>query len=163
MAVVRPIRYINYKCWKYNVTSTEVDAYNYVLGLLSVAFLFLAWACSKVLGPLGFIVANCCNFSFRICHNFYVIEKRNRELKPDLPNPILGLIPTRRTLVAILVSGLLCQLSELYIFVAGNVETAVLHVALGGLCFLVTCVVILFDEPLLKNFVSKLIFKSKVE
>ena len=140
-----------------------MDAYNYVLGLLSVAFLFLAWVCSKVLGPVGFIVANCCNFTFRICHNLYVIEKRNRELKTELPNPILGLIPTRKTLVTILVSGLLCQLSEIYIFLAGNFQSALVHLAIGGICFLVTSLVILFDEPLLKNFVSRLIFKKKEE
>jgi oligosaccharide translocation protein RFT1 len=133
------------------------------LGLLSIAFLILAWASSKVLGPVGFIVANCCNFTFRICHNFYVIEKRNRELKTDLPSPILGLIPTRKTLVAILVSGVLCQVSEILIFSAENFQTVLVHLAIGGLCFLVTILVVLLDEPHLKNFVSRIIFKRKAE
>jgi oligosaccharide translocation protein RFT1 len=52
--------------------------------MLSIAFLFLAWAFSNLFGPIGFIAANCVNFAFRIVHNFYVIETRRQNLKLDL-------------------------------------------------------------------------------
>jgi oligosaccharide translocation protein RFT1 len=65
-------------------THADVDAYNYILGMLSIAFLFLAWAFSSLFGPIGFIAANCVNFAFRIVHNFYVIETRRQNLKLNL-------------------------------------------------------------------------------
>ena len=147
----------------FSLQISEVDAYNYVLGLLSVAFLFLAWACSKVFGPIGFIIANCSNFAFRIRHNFYVIEKRQRELGVDLPNPILAMIPSVITLLVIFGSGVICQLSEVYLYQPGSLQTVIPHLALGAGCFLATCVVILFDEPLLLKFVAKIVKKNKEE
>jgi oligosaccharide translocation protein RFT1 len=128
---------------------------------LSVAFLYLALAFSTILGPVGFIAANCCNFAFRICHNFYVIETRRTNLELDLPSPILSMIPTRKTIAAISASALICQLSEIYIYEAASLAAAVQHLALGGACFLVTCLTVLFEEPLLKKFVLNIVRKKK--
>ena len=124
------------------------------MGFLSIAFLFLAWACSTVLGPVGFIVANCLNFLFRIVHNFYVIEKRQRELKIDLPSPVVGLIPTSKTLAAVLFSALVCKMSETYLYQAGLIQAVAAHLALGATCFLMTCLVVLFEEPVLWKFIT---------
>ena len=133
------------------------------MGLLSVAFLFLAWALSKLMGPVGFIVANCANFAFRIVHNFYVIETRRRDLNLELISPALGLIPSAKSLVVIVASAVLCQLSEVVLYQPGVFMAALKHLALGGSLFFVTCVVIFLEEPILKNFAMTIVRRQKVE
>ena len=140
-----------------------MGSYNYVLGLLSVAFLFLAWALSELMGPVGFIVANCANFAFRIVHNFYVIETRRRDLNLQLVSPALGLIPSAKSLAVLLLSAVLCQLSEVLLYQPGVFTAALKHLAVGGGLFLATCVVIFLEEPILKNFVMGKVRRKKVE
>jgi len=140
---------------------SDVDSYNYTLGMLSIVFLSLAWIFSAWFGPVGFIVANCSNFAFRIWNNFRVIEGRRKDFDLDLK--ISGTIPTAKTMLAIIASALACQLSEAFVYDSGTFSALVTHLAIGGTLFLGTCCVILFEEPVLKNFALKLIPRPKTD
>lgn len=48
--------------------SKQLDRYNYVMVIFSVSFLLISYVFTSVLGPVGFILANCVNMLARIIH-----------------------------------------------------------------------------------------------
>lgn len=49
-------------------TSKDIDSYNYIMAVFSATFLLLSYGLTNILGPLGFIIANCINMFCRICY-----------------------------------------------------------------------------------------------
>jgi hypothetical protein len=76
---------------------------------------------------------------------------------------VLGSIPSAKSLTAIVVSGIICQLSEIFVYQSGIFFSAAKHLVIGGSFFVMTCAVVLFEEPVVKNFVMKVIRREKIE
>lgn len=53
-------------------TSQDIDKYNYLMAVFSVSFLVLSYVLTSILGPVGFIFANCINMFSRICFRWVV-------------------------------------------------------------------------------------------
>lgn len=90
-------------------TSREIDTYNYYMAFFSVTFLVLSYQLTNLLGPVGFILANCTNMAFRIAYSTYYIHG---QFRPMDVNPLQGIVPGRRFVAALVVCGLLCKVSE---------------------------------------------------
>ena len=66
------------------MTQAGLDSYNRRLLAISVVFVGLAWLLTGLLGPVGFVLANCCNMAMRTAHSAAVIYKtfQGREQSP---------------------------------------------------------------------------------
>ena len=113
-----------------------------------------AWIFSKVFGPVGFIIANCCNFAMRIVHSCYVIHKHNGS------EALKGLLPTVTTFLCLISSGIICNLSENFIYDPNELGKIWLHLIIGGLFFVITIVVMFFSE---KDIVNSIRNKEHAE
>ena len=133
------------------MTSKQVERYNFKLAVMTFIFLALSYFLAKAFGPIGFVLANCANFSMRISHNCWVINNRYREYAGDVPNPLLGIVPPAGTLLVLAVSGVVCKASEFYIYEQATILTFILHIAVGGVFFLATIAQILRSEPFLRD------------
>ena len=130
------------ECYSFAVmTRNEVDNYNGKLTIMTIIFLAFAWLLSHFFGPLGFIMANGFNFAMRIGHNVFVIKEKHGDGTLDGAK-----IPWQSAL-ALILAFLIGQASELLIYDASNLMLAVAHLAVGGLCFLICTLVIIYNEP----------------
>eukprot|EP00095_Tigriopus_kingsejongensis_P004286 maker-scaffold722_size106786-snap-gene-0.26 protein:Tk04286 transcript:maker-scaffold722_size106786-snap-gene-0.26-mRNA-1 annotation:"rft1-like protein" len=132
------------ECYAFNVMSSEsLSKYNYWMAVMSGIFMFLAWGLATTFGPIGFVMANICNFSMRIAHNLYVI--RGRHLGTSL-NPLAGLRPNWKILGVLLTSGLACQYSERLLY-GPSWRSSILHLLVGAILFVLSISVIIATEP----------------
>lgn len=90
-------------------TSKEIDTYNYYMAIFSVTFLLLSYQLTNWLGPVGFILANCCNMSFRIVYSLSYIFKQYENVEHD---PLTGLLPGKIYVTVLIAMGIACKLSE---------------------------------------------------
>ncbi|XP_055636138.1 protein RFT1 homolog [Toxorhynchites rutilus septentrionalis] len=114
-------------------TSQEIDTYNYYMAFCSVAFLMLSYQLTNWLGPVGFILANCCNMSFRISYSLFYIHKHFNEVNT---NPLQGFLPRPVFVTVLCVCGIMCKISEAYF----SPHSILYHVLFGALC---TCLTLL--------------------
>ncbi len=132
------------ECYSFAVmTSQEVDKYNYKMTCMAALFLLFSWILSSIYGPLGFIMANWCNFAMRILHNCFVIHKRHAGTNYQ---PLEALLPPLSTLLCLVVSAIICQMSEVFIYDCDNFTSVIQHLIVGGICFLLTLTVLLWNE-----------------
>uniref|UniRef100_A0A6B2EH39 Protein RFT1 homolog n=1 Tax=Phlebotomus kandelakii TaxID=1109342 RepID=A0A6B2EH39_9DIPT len=114
-------------------TSKEIDGYNYYMAIFSVTFLLLSYQLTNLLGPVGFILANCANMIFRIGYSIRFISHQYRPLGE---NPLRKIPPGPLFLITLIVCGVTCKISE-----ATILQTSVLyHLIIGALCALLTLV-----------------------
>lgn len=145
------------ECYAFAAMSkSQVDSYNYTLGMLSVAFLAMAWIFSKLFGPVGFIIANCFNFSFRIVHNFSVIRKRKQILKAPISE---AFVPKTQTLFVIIMSMITCIVSEYCIYDSSSVRAIIYHFSIGCFAFLLTIFIVVKNEHTLRGHIMKMFKK----
>jgi len=138
------------ECYAFCVmTQEELAAYNYKYGLMTAIFLASTWLLAKAAGPMGFTLANMCNFSMRIAHNVGVIEERH--LRSEV-KPLRDLMPSWATIGSLILAGLACQASEMA-FDDSSMLGIVKHVAFGGMIFLTVMCVIWKNETFLKHFI----------
>lgn len=90
-------------------TSKQIDTYNYFMAIFSVTFLVLSYQLTNIFGPVGFILANCCNMAFRISYSLSYIAK---QYKSTTENPLEGLFPGKLFIIVLIVSGIACKTSE---------------------------------------------------
>lgn len=93
-------------------TSKQIDSYNYYMAIFSVTFLLLSYQLTNIFGPVGFILANCCNMLFRIIYSNYYIYKQFKSLNI---NPLNGLLPGRLFVIVLVIMGIVCKVSEVSI------------------------------------------------
>lgn len=93
-------------------SSKQIDTYNYYMAIFSVTFLVLSYQLTNLLGPVGFILANCCNMAFRISYSLSYITKQYKSMAN---NPLNGLLPGKLFATVLMVSGIACKLSEVCI------------------------------------------------
>ena len=130
------------------MTSKQVENYNKYLAVMTAIFLSFSYVFAKAFGPVGFVLANCVNFSMRIAHNCRVIRRRFAGQAID---PLLGTIPGSGTMVTLVVSGVVCKASEMLVYDCQSIPHFLAHIAIGGLCFLVTIGQILWSEAFLRD------------
>lgn len=114
-------------------SSTEIDAYNYYMAIFSVTFLILSYQLTNFFGPVGFILANICNMTFRICYSTNYITKQYETVQM---NPLEGLLPGKLFISILLATGIICKVSETRILPI----SIVYHLLIGILC---TCIAML--------------------
>lgn len=90
-------------------TSKQIDTYNYYMAIFSITFLLLSYQLTNMLGAVGFILANCCNMSFRISYSLSYISQ---QFKGTKDNPLLGLLPGKLFACVLAISGVACKASE---------------------------------------------------
>ena len=90
-------------------SSKQIDAYNYYMAMFSVTFLVLSYQLTNFLGPVGFILANCCNMGFRISYSLSYITKQYKNIEA---NPLTGLVPGKIFATVLVVAGIACKASE---------------------------------------------------
>ena len=57
------------------MTEQEITAYTRTMTAMSVVYILLTYTLTKLLGPVGMVVANCCNMAMRTAHSAAVIYK----------------------------------------------------------------------------------------
>lgn len=96
--------------------------YNYYMAIFSVTFLLLSYQLTNLLGPVGFILANCTNMIFRISYSTLYIYKQYRPIEQ---NPLNGIRPGKIFFVVLLVMGIVCKVSQVSLFLqSSNVHCA---------------------------------------
>ncbi|CAH1179354.1 unnamed protein product [Phaedon cochleariae] len=107
----------------------QLDKYNYLMVIFSVAFLLISYIFTYFIGAVGFILANCFNMLARIIHSTVFITKK---YKGTNHNPLNHLFPGVKFLSALGISFIVTKLSEEYILQ----KSIILHIGIGGICFL---------------------------
>ncbi|RZC41890.1 RFT1 -like protein [Asbolus verrucosus] len=114
------------------MNNAQLDKYNYVMVIFSISFLVISYVLTNILGPVGFILANCVNMLARITHSLIYIGKKYQD---TAYKPLEGLIPTSKFLLALAASGVATKISEVVL------SSLILHIAVGAVCFTMTVVV----------------------
>lgn len=117
------------ECYSFATMNTlQLDRYNYMMALLSVLFLILSWALTRLFGGVGFILANCCNMAARIGHSVMYIKRQYQHTEYK---PLGGLIPGRYFLIMLVITFVVTQFSEFYLFDSSKL----LHLIIGFVFF----------------------------
>lgn len=123
------------ECYVFATMDNEqLNKYNYVMVIFSVSFLLISYVFTNIFGPVGFILANCVNMAARIIHSLYFIKRQYKDMEFK---PLDGLKPDRMFLGALGLSGLITRLSEVFLYE----KSILLHIFIGGICFLLTLVI----------------------
>ncbi|XP_055613207.1 protein RFT1 homolog [Uranotaenia lowii] len=130
-------------------TSKQIDTYNYYMAFFSIAFLLLSYQLTNWLGPVGFILANCCNMVFRISYSLFYIKTNFRSIGT---NPLPSFLPGPIFLATLIVAGLMCKFSESY-FLAKSIFY---HILVGIFCTGITVLAWSFENrDLLRTGLTK--------
>jgi oligosaccharide translocation protein RFT1 len=138
------------------MTKEDVSRYNYKMAVMTLIFLFLTYVFVHILGPIGFVVANCCNFSMRIMNNLSLINQR---FQGKENHPLRNIWPRKLSLTCLVLAGVICQLSERQAYGPGYKEQ-VIHLLLGAITFCSIMLVLAVKEDWLRSLVMKV--KSKL-
>lgn len=114
-----------------SMDTKQLDRYNYVMVWLSIGFLCISWILTNLCGGVGFILANCCNMAARITHSIQYIAEQYENTGF---NPLSDAFPHQVFCSALMISGLVTQLSEIYV----SPFTLLGHFIIGAVCFLIT-------------------------
>jgi len=128
------------------MSEAQINSYTRAMSLISVIYLFLAFAFTKIIGPVGFVLANCCNMAIRIMFSLRVI----RNVFSSLPtSPLSGLTPDNDILFLLLSGGVTCQLSEIYIYQ----WSALVHLMIGVVVGIMVVLAIIVKEDFILAFI----------
>uniref|UniRef100_A0A1B6KM47 Protein RFT1 homolog n=1 Tax=Graphocephala atropunctata TaxID=36148 RepID=A0A1B6KM47_9HEMI len=125
--------------------TVHLDRYNRVMAGLSVGFMLVSWLLTRLLGSVGFILANCCNMAARITHSVLFIKRRYHD---TAFTPLDGLIPGRNFLIAVLSSAVITMASEAYFYESAKV----VHFATGATCLAVVVAIWVYEEQEVVRF-----------
>nr|CAG4638392.1 EOG090X04LH [Cyclestheria hislopi] len=122
------------------MSQEQLNRYNHFMVGLSIVFLILSWLLSRLLGSIGFILANCANMALRIAHSVWFIH---RQYVTVSSSPLYGLLQSRIEVAALVISFIVTATSEVIIYP----WSATLHVIIGGICGLGVLGAIFYTEP----------------
>eukprot|EP00092_Neocalanus_flemingeri_P000129 GFUD01000133.1.p1 GENE.GFUD01000133.1~~GFUD01000133.1.p1 ORF type:complete len:563 (-),score=160.13 GFUD01000133.1:138-1826(-) len=124
----------------------EINSYTRTMSVMSVVYLALAFVLTKLLGPVGFVLANCCNMVIRIGFSVKVIKSTFSSLASS---PLSGLAPDNDILFLLLTGGVTCQLSEIYLY-----QWSVLaHLVIGVVVGVMVVVAVVVKEDFILAFI----------
>ena len=149
------------ECYAFaSMTTKEVEYYKYLMFIMTCVFLFMVYQLAILLGPIGFVAANCCNFSMRIAYNFNHIIKRHQGHDQK---PWRGVIPPLPVIIVLGVCGSLCYLSELYLYQEfSSYDGAFYHFMIGVASFLMTVMSIILSDEFIKESAVHWLNKIKI-
>jgi len=124
----------------------EINSYTRTMSFMSVVYLGLAFVLTKLLGPVGFVLANCCNMAIRIGFSVKVIKTTFSSL---VTSPLSGLAPDNDILFLLLTGGVTCQLSEIYIYQ----WSALVHLGIGVVVGVMVVVAVVVKEDFILAFI----------
>ena len=148
------------ECYSFaSMPSSDVERYKYLMVVMTGIFLICVYVFAKLLGPVGFVLANCGNFAMRIFYNCRHIYNRHINQKET---PLKGIIPSYNIIIVLGTCGIVCKWSEINLYNNfSSYEGAFYHLLTGVICFVITNLCILFNEEFIKdpafNFVGKYI------
>ena len=130
------------------MTDSEINVYTRTMTMMSVVYLILTYTMTTFLGPVGMVLANCCNMLVRIIYAVKVIQKtyQNHE-----DSPISGLVPDTDILILLISAGATCMLSEIYLYT----WSALVHLIIGVIMTLVVVVAIIVKEEYVLVFIAE--------
>lgn len=98
----------------FTLTFSYSFRYNYYMAIFSVSFIMLSYQLTNLMGPVGFILANCTNMICRILYSSRYIYKQYRPIKQ---NPLNGILPGKLFLLVLLIMGIICKVSEVKLLI----------------------------------------------
>ncbi|XP_067143120.1 man(5)GlcNAc(2)-PP-dolichol translocation protein RFT1 [Centruroides vittatus] len=139
------------------MNQNSIDKYNRKMLLLSCIFLMSSYFLTKLFGGTGFIMANCLNMTCRIAHSIYFIHNyfQGSTFQP------LGINIKPSVLIAFIASFCVTCVSENYLCCSRTLNW-ILHIIIGGLCFLFVMFIITTKEKSLFLFLYKLWKKKNI-
>lgn len=133
------------------MTKKEIDAHNRRMAMFSVIFLASSYVLTSVFGGVGFIMANCLNMAARIVHGMFFINSYYRNTSHS---PLKGLLPHTAVLTMCVLSYVVTLVTETTFCCDHGLLMWMIHVVLGGLCFLLVIFSIIAKERPLIAFLS---------
>ncbi|XP_066247672.1 man(5)GlcNAc(2)-PP-dolichol translocation protein RFT1 [Euwallacea similis] len=121
------------------MNNKQLDKYNYMMVVFSITFLLISYLLTNILGPVGFILANCINMGARIAHSLHFIK--NKYLETGY-RPLEGLVPTSKFIATLFLSGVCTQYSEVYLLS----NSVILHIGIGTIFLIITIAVWSFEN-----------------
>ncbi|XP_056649138.1 protein RFT1 homolog [Diorhabda sublineata] len=112
------------------MNNQQLDRYNYLMVIFSVMFLLISYILTYIIGPVGFILANCINMTARIVHSLNYIHKQFQDTEFT---PLDGLIPGKKFLITLILSGIVTILSEIYLLE----KSIFIHIGAGAVFFFI--------------------------
>ncbi|XP_050679822.1 protein RFT1 homolog [Leptidea sinapis] len=145
------------ECYSFaTMTSSQLNSYNYLMIFFSISFLFLSYILTYILGPVGFIVSNCINMFARILHSIHFINNKYKDTKYE---PLKGLYVGKIFYITLIVSGIVCKVSE-------NTyarDSMVQHIVIGSVCLFCVLIAWGYENKDLVIKTYRNIFKSEHE
>ena len=129
------------------MSEEEINEFTRVMTVMSGGYLLLTYSLTLALGPVGLVLANCCNMALRI---FYAIRVARRTFSGE-NSPLAGLTPDTDILLILLSAGATCLLSEIYLYP----WYPVIHLAVGVIMGLIVLVSITLKEEYIIVFIAE--------
>ncbi|XP_046548577.1 protein RFT1 homolog [Haliotis rubra] len=140
------------------MSKEDVDRYNKKMFIFSGVFLLSSWLLTKLLGSVGFILANCFNMLVRILHSVYFTRGYYRQSSTQ---PLWEGRPSLLVLVSLGGSHLIMYTSEKLLCCDKGLSRRILHIAIGAGCLLVVLLTVYISEKKLIAFVRDQFNKRK--
>lgn len=131
----------------------QLSRYNHLMVFFSFAYIGTAVLFTKILGAVGFVVANCINMGLRITYSLWLIHNQYKRTEYH-PLNSLHIHPK---FIAVFVSAIvLTSFSEIFVYP----RSIILHIGVGAVCLIA---VMYFLRWELKSIVEKILqFISKL-
>ncbi|XP_061171320.1 protein RFT1 homolog isoform X1 [Saccostrea echinata] len=148
------------ECFYFAVMSKkEIDSYNHKMLLFSVILLVSSLFLTRLVGSVGFVLANCINMACRIMQSIYFIHNY---YKDSGFKPLKGFIPSYPVIGSLAAAYCTTALSESYFCCGYGNLYRLLHIVLGGLCLLGVMITIAIRERELVQFVTTQLWGRKI-
>lgn len=112
-------------------------------------FLLLSYQLTAFFGPVGFILANCTNMMLRIVYSYAYIRRQYQHVQL---NPLDGIKPSKGFLICLIVSGIICKVSENRLLQ----HTIIGHIGIGGAAVAVVLAIWSYENrELIRSYFNK--------
>ncbi|BFZ00062.1 hypothetical protein BsWGS_03101 [Bradybaena similaris] len=130
------------------MSKDDVDRYNKKMVVFSALFLLSSWLLTRLVGSVGFILANCFNMLARIAHSVYFIQGY---LSGTGYSPLHEILPSVPVIGSLLLSLVVTSLSEHMLCRGQSVVNKLIHIVITGVCLLAVLLIVFLTE---KNLIA---------
>jgi oligosaccharide translocation protein RFT1 len=133
------------------MSQPQVDRYNRMMLVFSVTFLSASLLLTRLLGCVGFVLANCVNMTIRILHSCQYIHK----FFQDTPHtPLLSALPSLPSFITFLAAFIITTSSESIFCCDRGWGYRLLHIVTGAAFLVVVVGVVMASERDLLLFLA---------
>ncbi|KAM9969759.1 hypothetical protein ACTFIR_001595 [Dictyostelium discoideum] len=137
----------------------QLKTVNWVLIIIGFIYLLFTLIFCKLFQNIGIILANCLNMLLRIIYSIYFMKSFFKNIK-DIK--LSNMIPNKMVLLSFIISFIITNLSNNYIYDAVSFKSTCIHLLIGIICFIQTCTFIYLKEwGSIKEFKKILSNKNK--